>query len=178
MYMYIVSLGKNSYNIYFSSHKSVFFDLFDVCTSARFKPSILTCTKLYWIFSFDSNMQVVYMYMYMYMYIYSVGTGLWEPFTYNLIVSSFFPSLLSLQSLILSLPPSLFSLSHMSHLSFTDNNTLLHFAARNSLPQLFSLLLSFPGGGTALTLRNNDGNTPFDLARQSSRTSVKAILEW
>lgn len=70
MYMYIVSLGKNSYNIYFSSHKSVFFDLFDVCTSARFKPSILTCTKLYWIFSFDSNMQVVYMYMYMYMRIY------------------------------------------------------------------------------------------------------------
>ncbi|XP_003386744.3 PREDICTED: uncharacterized protein LOC100638516 [Amphimedon queenslandica] len=64
-----------------------------------------------------------------------------------------------------------------SLLQCEDNNTLLHFAARNSLPQLFSLLLSFPGGGTALTLRNSDGSTPFDLARQSNRTSVKAILE-
>ena len=74
--------------------------------------------------------------------------------------------------------PILYVCHSLSLSLFADNNTLLHFAARYALPQLFSLLLSFPGGTGALDLRDGEGKTPIDLARESNRTAVKAILDW
>jgi hypothetical protein len=56
-------------------------------------------------------------------------------------------------------------------------DTLLHFAARNGLSCLFSLLLSLPGGRRAVKIKNSQQHTPLDLARISNSHDIISDIE-
>lgn len=54
--------------------------------------------------------------------------------------------------------------------------TLLHFAAHYGLSGLCQQLLTYPGADIAKRLRNRDGRTPYDLAKQSDERFVADLL--
>ena len=56
-------------------------------------------------------------------------------------------------------------------------DTLLHFAARNRLSNLFSLLLILPGGRRALSCTNEEGKLPIDLAKESGCHEITCTIE-
>ncbi|XP_048360255.1 rho guanine nucleotide exchange factor 28 isoform X2 [Sphaerodactylus townsendi] len=55
--------------------------------------------------------------------------------------------------------------------------TLLHLAMRLGLVKLSQFLLSLPGGTDAVTLPNEDGSTPLDLALQNGHASLVEIIK-
>ena len=53
---------------------------------------------------------------------------------------------------------------------------MLHFAARNRLFHLFTVLVALPGGRQALSLTDTEGKVPLDLAQENGVQEVIDII--
>ncbi|XP_039613904.1 B-cell scaffold protein with ankyrin repeats-like [Polypterus senegalus] len=55
--------------------------------------------------------------------------------------------------------------------------TLLHFAAKNGLRNLSTLLLQCPGAEIAIKMTNKNGESPVQLAEKNNHAQLKTVLE-
>jgi ankyrin repeat protein len=57
-----------------------------------------------------------------------------------------------------------------------DGGTALHWAVFNGRSSIVELLCTSPGAATALSLRNNKGDTPLALALRTGRSAIASVL--